>query len=180
MSASPEEIKRDIERTRAELSDNVNALSESVRPGRVVGRQMRRTRNAMTGVKERLMGRSDTGGSEESGPVSTVASRVGDAAQGNPLAAGVIAFGAGWLASSILPASRSEQELAGRVKDKATDMAQPVREQAQQAGQEMAARLKEPAKEAVEQVRSTATGAGTTIIDEAKQSAEDIQGETRT
>ena len=177
MSASPEEIKRDIERTRVELSDDVNALSERVKPGRVVGRQVRRTRNAMSGVKERVMGRSDI---EEPGRVTSATSRVGEAAQGNPLAAAVIAFGAGWLASSILPASRTEQELAGRVKEKATDMAEPVREQAKQAGQEMAASLKEPAKEAVEQVRSAATGAGTTISEEAKQSAEDIRGETRT
>ena len=30
-------------------------------------------------------------------------------AQGNPLAAGLIAFGAGWLVSSLAPASRAEQ-----------------------------------------------------------------------
>ena len=101
------------------------------------------------------------------------------AAQGNPLAAGVIAFGAGWLISSILPASRPEQELAGKVKDKAADMSGPVREQAKAAGQEMAANLKEPAREAAEQVKSIATGAGTTISEEARQSAEDIRGETR-
>jgi hypothetical protein len=33
-------------------------------------------------------------------------------AQGNPLAAGLIAFGVGWLVSSILPASEKEKQLA--------------------------------------------------------------------
>src|SRR5215218_5037338 len=32
--------------------------------------------------------------------------------QGNPLAAGMIAFGVGWLVSSLLPATQREQELA--------------------------------------------------------------------
>ena len=33
-------------------------------------------------------------------------------AQGNPLAAGLIAFGVGWLVSSLLPASEKERQLA--------------------------------------------------------------------
>lgn len=175
--STPDDIKRDIERTRGELSDDVNALTEKVSPGRAMGRQMRRTRSAMTGARERVMGRSDSG---EPDAVTSTASRVGEAAQGNPLAAGVIAFGAGWLASSILPASRSEQQLAARAKDKATELGEPVRERARQAGQEMAANLKEPAREAVEQVRSTATEAGTTVSEQAKQSAADLKGETQT
>jgi hypothetical protein len=35
-------------------------------------------------------------------------------AQGNPLAAGLIAFEAGWLVSSVLPLGRKERELATR------------------------------------------------------------------
>jgi hypothetical protein len=48
---------------------------------------------------------------------------------GNPLAAGLIAFGAGWLVSSLLPATRREQELADQAKQVAQEKVQPVAQQ---------------------------------------------------
>lgn len=191
--SSPDQIKREIEQTRAELSGNVNALTEKVSPGRIVGRQVHRTRTAMSNVQERVMG-SDTG---DEGALSSATSTVSDAAgsladaassapamarrqaQGNPLAAALIAFGAGWLASSILPASQPEQQLAEQVKDKATDLAQPVLDEAKQAGQEMAGNLQEPAQQAVEQVRSSAQDAASSVTEQAKSSAKDVKGEAQ-
>ena len=46
-------------------------------------------------------------------------------ARGNPLAAGLIAFGVGLLAGSLLPTSAAEQQAATKVKDAATPS--PVR-----------------------------------------------------
>ena len=43
--------------------------------------------------------------------------------EGNPLAAGLIAFGVGWLASSLIPATRREQQVASQVKEKAGEHA---------------------------------------------------------
>jgi hypothetical protein len=71
-------------------------------------------------------------------------------AQGNPLAAGLIAFGAGWLVSSLLPASRREQQLAEQARDKATELGQPLAEAAKQAATEVKNNLQEPARQAVE------------------------------
>jgi hypothetical protein len=195
---SPEQIRRDIDRTRAELSGDVQTLTEKVNPGRAMGRQVQRTRNAMTRAKERVMG-SDTGPGSRSGggmlasakeTVSDTASSVADVAssapdvarqqtQGNPIAAGLIAFGAGWLVSSLLPASKPEQQLATQAKDKAGELAQPVMQEAKQAGQEMAENMKEPAMDAVGHVRSTAQDAAGTVTDQAKQSASDVRDEAR-
>jgi hypothetical protein len=193
--SDPEQIKQDIESTRAQLSGDVNALTEKVSPGRIVGRKMQRTRNAVTSVKQRVMGSasdSDSAGalSSAASSVSDTASSVTDAAssapaavrqqtQGNPLAAALIAFGVGWLASSILPASRPEQQLAAQVKDKATDLAQPVLQEAKQAGQEVASNLQEPAQQAVEQVRSTAQDAANTVTEQAKGAAGDVKDEAQ-
>ncbi len=99
--------------------------------------------------------------------------------QGNPLAATLIAFGVGWLASSILPASRPEQKLAAQVKDKATDLAQPILQETKQAGQEAVSNLQEPAQQAVEQVRSTAQNATNTVTEQAKDAAGDVKTEAQ-
>jgi uncharacterized protein YjbJ (UPF0337 family) len=189
---NPEQIKQDIESTRAQLSGDVNALTEKVTPGRVVGRQVQRTRSAVTSLKERVMGSdTDSGGtgalsstvsqtaSNLAGTASSAPAAVRQRTEGNPLAAALIAFGAGWLASSILPASQPEQQLAGQVKDKAGDVAQPVVEQAKQTGQEMVGNLHEPAQQAVEQVRSTAQDAASTVTGQAKDSAGDVKDEAQ-
>ncbi|TQM43946.1 DUF3618 domain-containing protein [Pseudonocardia cypriaca] len=97
-------------------------------------------------------------------------------ARGNPLAAGLIAFGAGWLVSSLLPASRKEQELAGQAKDMAQQVAQPLGQTVGQAASEVKENLREPAQQAVESVRSTATEAGQTVAEEGKAAAGQVQG----
>jgi len=101
---SPEEIRREIDRTRAELSGDVQTLTEKVSPSRAMGRQVERTRNAMTRAKERVMG-SDSGSdggvlASAKDSVADTASSIADAAgsapeaarkqaQGNPIAAGL-------------------------------------------------------------------------------------------
>ena len=99
-------------------------------------------------------------------------------AQGNPLAAGLIAFGAGWLVSSLLPASRREQQLAEQARDKATELGQPLAEAAKQAATEVKNNLQEPARQAVESVKSTATEGGQTVAQEGRSAAQDVQATT--
>ncbi len=101
---------------------------------------------------------------------------------GNPLAAGLVAFGGGLLLASIAPPSEPEQRVAGPVMD-ALD---PVAEQARSVGSEMTQELsssasraaegvKGTATEAAEQVRSEATTAGEQVKDEAASAAERLR-----
>ena len=178
MSNDPEQIRREIERTRLELSDNVNALGDKVNPGSIAKRQVGRVRGAATSVKEAVMGSAadaaDTG--------QQVATTMGDAvtnapnavarkAQGSPIAAGLIAFGAGLLVSSLLPASRVEQQAAEKVKD----TAQPMIDDLTDTAKEVAGNLEEPAQRALEEVKSTASDAAATVKDEAASAADDIK-----
>ena len=128
---------------------------------------------------------SDTAQSAAS-TVSDTASTVGDAVhqtpqalvrqtRGNPLAAGLIAFGAGWLVSSLLPASQREQELAAQAKQHASEIGQPLLDAAKDAAAEMRDNLQEPAQQAVESVRATATDAGQTVTEETRSAAHDVQ-----
>jgi gas vesicle protein len=132
---------------------------------------------------------SDTAQSAAS-TVSDTASSVQDAVQqtpqavvrqtrGNPLAAGLIAFGAGWLVSSLLPASQREQELAEQAKHHASEIGQPLVDAAKDAATEMKDNLQEPAQQAVESVRATATDAGRTVTEEGRSAAQDVQDHTQ-
>src|SRR6478752_7240891 len=56
MSTDPDQIRQDIERTRAELSSDVDALTDKVSPTQAAQRQAERLRGAAAGVKDRLMG----------------------------------------------------------------------------------------------------------------------------
>jgi hypothetical protein len=128
---------------------------------------------------------SDTAQSAAS-TVSDTASTVQDAVQqapqavvrqtrGNPLAAGLIAFGAGWLISSLLPASQREQELAEQAKQHASELGQPLIDAAKDAAAEMKDNLQEPAQHAVASVRDTATDAGQTVTEQGRSAAQDVQ-----
>jgi hypothetical protein len=136
MTSDPDQIRGEIHQTQRELSADVDALTEKVSPPRVLERRVRRTRTTMTDLRNRIMGSTTSGASSTrdtiastaSGArnmVSSGASSAGETVssapevvrrrtEGNPLAAGVIAFGAGWLLSSLIPPTTPEQKCPGR------------------------------------------------------------------
>jgi hypothetical protein len=208
MSTDPDQIRSEIDQTQRELSADVDALTEKLSPQRMVERRVRRSRSAMTNMKDRIMGSTSdayqTTGSAASGvgesvsarasaardtvagtassAVDTVRSAPGTArrsTQGNPLAAGLIAFGAGWLLSALLPATEPEQQVASQVKDFAVEQGRPVAEQLGQAGQQAAQELKESAQQRAETVKETATDAASTVTGEAQSAASDVSGQAQ-
>ena len=195
--ADPEELKRDIEETRRNVGRDVDALTEKVSPSRVVGRRVDRARGGVHRLKEHVMGSaesvggtvSDTAGSAVS-TVQDAGSKVGDAVssapdmarartRGTPLAAGLVAFAAGWMVAAALPASTRERDLAQETKDKAMDAAGPVKEQATQVMQEVRDNLQVPAQEAVEHVKQSASQAATEVGDEGRYAAHQVVDETK-
>jgi ElaB/YqjD/DUF883 family membrane-anchored ribosome-binding protein len=190
MGATPDELKENIERTRAELAADVDALSDRVNPAQAARRQVGAVKAGATGLKDRVMGTAGDAGSAVGGGVTAAAGSAADAVtaapgvavsrtQGNPLAAGLIAFGAGLLTASVLPSTRKEQELALQVKDKASDAAQPVVQAAKESAQQVAQDLKPAAQQAVEQVKETATDAAQTTTEQAKSAAGDVAETTQ-
>ena len=178
MSNDPEQIRREIARTRTELSENVNALGDKVNPGSIAKRQVGRVRGAAVSVKDAVLGSA----SDAADTGQRVAGNVGDAvtdapsavarkAQGSPIAAGLIAFGAGLLVSSLLPASRAEQQAAQTVKD----TAQPLVDDLTDTAKDNAGNLQEPAQHALEEVKTTATQATDTVRGDATTAAADVK-----
>lgn len=193
--ADPEVIRRDIEATRADLSRDVSALTEKVSPGRVVGRRVDGLRSRLSSAKEKVMGARGgppdhpalgSAGAQASstaaalgGTASAAPTTARQATQGNPLAAGLVAFGVGWLAASLLPASDREQQAAAAVREKAGEHSDTLTRPLKEAATEAADNLAGPARQAVESVRGTASAAAGTVRDDAVAAAQEVAGSAR-
>lgn len=190
MSDNPDAIRADIEETRRRLGTNVDAVADKVTPSHIVQRQTDKVKDAVFGVKDsvkdKVMGAADqmtdkmhSGTDSATSGMSRAGSAVGDApqnlankAQGNPIAAGLIAFGAGLLAASLIPATDKERVAADNIKT----AAEPLTNQVTDAARDMAQGLKEPAQEAMENVKATAADAAQNVKQEGQSAAEDVKG----
>ncbi|MCZ2836818.1 DUF3618 domain-containing protein [Modestobacter sp. VKM Ac-2985] len=207
-SSDPDVIRREIEDTRANLSYDVDALNEKVNPTRVMDRRVGKAKSGMSGLKDKVFGAAhdtrDQVGNRAShaqgqaqgaahnaaGSVQGAAHNAKDAvqqapdtlqrqAQGNPLAAGLIAFGVGWLVSSLLPTSEKEKQLASQAETAFNENKQPLVDQAKNVAQEMGDNLKPAAQDAMESVKSTAQDGVETVKSEGQSAASDVQGKTK-
>lgn len=93
--------------------------------------------------------------------------------QGDPLAAGIIAFGIGMLAGTLLPVSEAAQRVGSQLREHADDLVQPLKEAANEAVQTAKQELREPAQEALQSVESTAQEAVETTKNSARHAAEE-------
>ena len=174
MTDSPDAIRADIERTRQELGSDVDALADKVTPSKIIQRQTGRVRNAFGSLRDRVMGTADDTASSASGLASDAAGAARDVvrkAEGNPIAVGLVAFGVGLLAASLIPASQREQQAAETVKEKA----QPLVDEATGVARQVAEDLKEPAQEAATAIKDRAQ----TAVDNVKQESADAAGSVR-
>ncbi|GAA3861453.1 DUF3618 domain-containing protein [Leifsonia kafniensis] len=176
-NSDPDQIRADIERTRSELGSDVDALADKVTPSKIAHRQTEKVKNALGSVTERVMGTAADAreaGSDVVGALADAPHKAVEKAKGNPLAVGLIAFGVGWLAASLIPASTKEKEIA----ESLTDAAQPLLQEVQHAAMDMADDLREPAEEAVAAVKETTTDAAEAVKSEATSAVSDLKDET--
>ena len=195
MSNNPEEIRTDIQRTQSALGRDVDALAEKVDPSKAMKRQKDRLRDRVRNVSEKVMGTPDydprhdqSSGAlhqaseqlselkDQAGEtVQNIPEKVSSGTRGNPLAAGLIAFGAGWLAATLIPSSRMEQDAAQQAKDRA----QPLVDEAKSAAQEAGEHLKPQAQEAAQSVKETASRGAEHVKDEGKGHAQDLKEDSQ-
>lgn len=189
MSETPEEIRARIDRTRSNVSEDVDALAEKVSPSSMVNRQTERVKGAVGDIKDRIFGSDDS----DPGAVGRAGENIGDKvgqvgddvrqtadravqkAKGNPLAVGLIAFGVGALIASLIPASSVEKDAAAKVKE----AAQPLMDEAKDVAQEMGEHLKEPAQQAAQSVKDSAQAAGENVKAEAQTAAADVKSDAQ-
>jgi gas vesicle protein len=181
MSENPDDIRSEIEETRRRLGSNVDAVADKVTPSHVVRRQTEKVKDAVFGVKEKVMGAADEladGGrsaiDDAGAALGDVPHRLAGKTQGSPLAAGLIAFGAGLLVASLIPASEKEKEAAAALKE----AAEPLTSELAAAAQDVAQDLQEPAQEALENVKSAASEAVENVKEESQTAVSDVTDST--
>ena len=192
MSENPDVIRADIEATRARLGTNVDAVADKVTPSHIVQRQTDKVkenvRDAVFGVKEKVMGAADHTAGNVHSATGSAGTHLGDAGaaigdapaqlksrtQGNPMAAGLIAFGAGLLVSSLIPASQKEREAADALKT----AAEPLTTELTEAAKNVAEGLKEPAQAAMENVKASAADATEHVKAEGQGAVTDVKDRT--
>ena len=128
---TPEEVRADVERTRDDLQRNVSELNDRVNPSRVMARQRESMQSSLTTVRDRIMGIPDTIGTTGADMKSNVRSTTA----GNPLAAGAVAVGVGWLIGGLLPVSNTEKQKMAQLEEHAMDQAQPLIDKAKEQAQ---------------------------------------------
>lgn len=116
--------------------------------------------------------------------VSDAPQQVQRQTRGNPLTAGMIAFGIGTLIGSALPDSqverRAAREAADRVdvegaKERLTDHAKGVQETVQERAREAADDIKGSASDAAQEVKGQAQQEGKRVKDDAQQSGQQVR-----
>jgi hypothetical protein len=193
MGQDPDAIRQDIEQTRAEMSETVEAIgykadvpsrarekvSEKVDAARSkVSEATTRAKEAVTGTASRAgdtasrVGDAAPGGDQ----VKWQARRAAGLAQENPLGLAIGAAALGFLAGLVVPATRVEDERLGPVADE-------VKDRVRETGQEALERGKQVAQEAVgsaaETVRQRGQQEGQDLADSARQRGQQVREEAR-
>ena len=181
MGTKPEELKADIAERRRMMSEELEAIGDRVSPGQIVDRRRAAVRQRVSGWRETVMGAPGSGTNSSLG-LSDRASNVGDQlsdapdalrrrAQGNPLVAGLIVFGAGLLVASVLPESDTERQAAENLQPQLESAAA----QAHDMGQQVAETAKSSATDAAEELKSSATDATQTVKQQASDASSDVK-----
>jgi hypothetical protein len=166
MGTSTEELNDDIARTRAELSQDVDALQDKVSPTAILERRKSAVRDRLASAKDKVMGGGQEAAHGVSGATSGAGSAIEGRVEGSPLAAGLVAFGAGMVIAGLIPATKAEAQGALRLKDAAQEHGQPVMDEAKSAAQEVGEQLKDKATQAAQEVKASAQDSADRVKDE--------------
>jgi Protein of unknown function (DUF3618) len=184
MGQDPDAIRQDIEQTRAEMSETVEAIGYKADvPSRAkekvsdtVDSVKAKVTGTATRAKEAVAGATDRAGeaTPSRGEVKQQARRAAGMAKENPLGLAIGAAAIGFLAGLAVPSTRVEDEklgpVADQVKDRVKETGQEALDRGKQVAQEVASTAAETAKDKTQEH-------GQELADSAKQSAQDVRAD---
>lgn len=197
MGEDPDRIRREIEQTRAEMSETVDALGykadvksrakESLQDKRDSAKES--VVGATQSVKEKLVGAKDS----VSGTAGSATSRVSDAtpdkeqikvqarqakglAQENPLGLAIGSIAVGFIAGLLVPATRIEDEKLGQMSDQVIEKAKETGQEALEHGKQVA---QETAQSAQETLKESAQQHGQEVKGTAQENAQETAQQVR-
>ena len=161
MGQDPGEIRQQIEQTREEMGDTIEALAYKAD---VKERAKDNVQGKVEAMKEKITGATDkvSDATPDGDQVRHQAKRAVGIAQENPLGLAIGAAAVGFLAGMLIPESRMEHEKLG-------PMADQVKDQIRETGQEALEHGKQVAQDTVQAAKDTAQ-------ESAGEHAEDLKG----
>lgn len=193
MGQTSEKLKAEIADRRADMSEVIDQLGNKLSPRQAAQRRVGRVRDRCASVAATIMGSANQAGEAVQGLKHNVTDRTQDIAgsvqsapqsapqaarsstQGNPLAAGLIAFGGGLLLASILPATKTERQMASSV----SQQARPLVEEAKHAAADVKDNLQDSAKGAAQELKDTVSDSAHQVTEDARSSGREIAGATK-
>ena len=148
MGQEPDQIRAEIEHTRAEMTETVDALGYKA--------------NVPSRAKEKIVGVKDkvAGSTPDAEQVKQKARRGAGIAQENPLGLAIGSVAVGFVAGMLIPATRVEDEKLGEASDtmieKVKETGQEALERGKQVAQDAAETAKESGREQAQQVKESA------------------------
>ena len=186
MGQDPDAIRQDIEQTRAEMSDTVEAVGYKAdgpsRAKEAVSEKVENVKSKVSGTatraREAVTGATDRAAeaSPSRGEVSQQTRRAAGIVRENPLGLAIGAAAIGFLAGLAVPSTRVEDErlgpVADQVKDKARETGQEALDRGRQVAQDVASTATETAKEQTQ-------AHGQDLAESVTQHAQDLGAQTR-
>lgn len=191
MGTTETELRRNAERDRARMGETLDAIGDRLSPERVVERRKAAVGQGFKRMREAVMGSPGyvepathraRESAQEAASTAADAARsaaenvrhapemIADQTRGNPIAAGVVAFGAGMLLATLFPKTETEQQMIGDARptiDRAKD-------ELQDAGRDLATDARDRAKNAAQQVGDAGREAASHVAEQTKSSAQQV------
>jgi Protein of unknown function (DUF3618) len=185
MGQDPDAIRQDIEQTRAEMSETVEAVGYKAdvpsRAKEAVSDKVENVKSKVTDTatraKEAVTGTASRAGdaTPSRGEVTQRTRQVAGMAKENPLGLAIGAVAVGFLAGLAVPSTRVEDEKLGPVADQVRDRVKETGQEALDRGKQVA---QEVASTATETARQSAQEQGQGLADSARQSAQEVAQDT--
>lgn len=186
MGQEPSQIRQEIEETRAEMGDTVDALAYKTDV-------KTRVKESFSDKRERLISQVQgtthkVGDATPDGQqVKEGAQQAVGVAQENPLGLAIGGLAAGFLAGMMLPSTKIEDEKVGPIADQVKEAAAETGQEALERGREVASQVAEQtvegAKEAGQQAMANAKEVGQEAVETAKEAgqeqAEELKGSAK-
>ena len=186
MGQDPDAIRQDIEQTRAEMSDTVEAVGYKAdvpsRAKEAVSEKVENVRSKVsdtaTRAREAVAGTASRAGdaSPSRGEVKQQSRRVAGMARENPLGLAIGATALGFLAGLAVPSTRVEDERLGPVADQVKDRVRETGQEALDRGRQVA---QDVASTAADTARQRTQEQGQELAESTRQSAQDVASEAR-
>jgi hypothetical protein len=191
VGTTEDELRRDAQHQRERMGDTLEAIGDRLSPERIVerrkaavGRRLRRAKETVMGSPDYdefdrtgngLRGRAEGMASSASDALQSASQQVQQApqaiaaqARGNPLAAGLVAFGVGALLATAFPKTRTEQQLVQEARPQLDSAAEELKN----VGRAVASDAKERTTSAAAEVKAAGESAAESVRDQARESSE--------